>query len=363
MSNPTESGSAGDRQAARHEMTALPGNMLAEELGKVYVGDEGADRHVEFTVWNRQLSGAGAEGWRTGLAVDASCSMQEWYGKTLLPAKTPIPENFLDEWRAKGWLYVEEQDGESRNIMKREGVQDALDRGFYKYSENIVEPLVRDFIAYLATELDAEGKAALAYWACGAGDAFEEIGEISAEESKNIPIAGPTSVQFGQKTKLLPVLAHFCTTYESARNAMLVFITDGRLDDLEEVKRFTTDLAKRIESEDRNPVKCVLIGVGEEIDIDQIEELDDLETGTDVDIWDHKIAKEMRDLSEIMVELVEDVTVSSLPATVYDDQGNVVKKFSDGLPSSVSFIMPASSKFFELEVGDHKVRQQVELPE
>jgi hypothetical protein len=360
MSDPTDSESAGDRQAARHEMTALPGNMLAEELGKVYVRDEGADRHVEFTVWNRQLSGSMAEGWRTGLAVDASSSMKDWLGKTLYQTENGIPSQVWQEWLGKSWVWQGTEDGQKRHFMKSAAVHDAVDKGFYRYSENIVEPLVRDFIAYLATELDAEGKCSVAYWACGDGDAFEGLGEISAEESKNLEITGPSSVGFGKNTQLLPVLSHFCTTYESARNAMLVFITDGRLDDLEEVKRFTTDLAKRIESEDRNPVKCVLIGVGDEIDIDQIEELDDLETGTEIDVWDHKIAKEMRELSEIMVELVEDVTVSTQAATVYDDQGNVVKKFSDGLPSSVSFTMPSTSKYFELEVGEHKVRQKVE---
>ena len=36
-----------------------------------------------------------------------------------------------------------------------------------------------------------------------------------------------------------------------------------------------------------------------------MEELDDLDTGTDVDLWDHKLAAEMRLLQEIFAEVVD----------------------------------------------------------
>lgn len=360
MTNSVDSANAGGRQSARHEMTALPGHMLAKEFGKVYVREDDDFKHVEFTVWTKQLSGSMAEGWRTGLAIDASASMKDWFGKILLPTEKDITTEVWQEWSDKKWVWDGVEDGQKRHFMKSDAVENAVQRGLYKYTENIVEPLVRDFINYLGTELDAEGKALVAYWACGDGSEFESLGEISCKDSQKKSITGPEKAKFGDETNLLPILKHFCQEFESAKNAMLVFITDGKLNDLEEVKLFTIDLAKRVESKDRNPVKCVLIGVGNEIDVEQIEELDDLETGTEIDIWDHKIAKEMRELSEIMVELVEDVTVSTHASTVYDDQGNVVKKFSDGLPSSVSFTMPSSSKYFELEVGEHKVRQEVE---
>jgi hypothetical protein len=38
----------------------------------------------------------------------------------------------------------------------------------------------------------------------------------------------------------------------------------------------------------------VLIGVGRDVSEYQMRELDDLDTGTDIDLWDHKIASEMR---------------------------------------------------------------------
>lgn len=352
------SDASGNRQTARHEMNALPSNMLVKEFGKVYVGDEGADRHVEFTVWVKELSGAGAEGWRTGIALDASCSMRDWYGRSLLYTDKGMPQSVIDDYAKKDWAEDRVEDGIKVKVFKQKAYEDALKQGYVRYGENIVEPLARDFIAYLARELDAEGKTSVVYWACGTGDACEGLGEFSEAQCKSLGISGPTSVAFGDGTQLLPVLTLFCDTYEAAKNSMFVFITDGSLDDMDAVKKYTTELAKKIESGQRNPVKCVLIGVGDQIDEDQMEDLDDLETGTDVDIWDHKIAKELRALSEIMVELVDDV-VTSNAATVYDDQGNAVKKFSDGLPSKVAFTMPISSKYFELDVGGHRVRQEV----
>jgi hypothetical protein len=102
-----------------------------------------------------------------------------------------------------------------------------------------------------------------------------------------------------------------------------------------------------------------LIGLGDQIDVAQMAMFDDLETGTDVDIWDHKIAKEMRDITDIFAEVVNDNAIVAPKATVYDDSGGVVKEFSRGLTAAAAFKMPASSKFFELEVGGQRLRQTV----
>ena len=70
----------------------------------------------------------------------------------------------------------------------------------------------------------------------------------------------------------------------------------------------------------------MLIGVGQDIDASQMEELDDLETGTDIDLWDHKIAREMKQLAEIFAEVVSE-TVIIVPGDgmIKDASGNVVK--------------------------------------
>ena len=72
MSDRGATSGPGDRQAARSASQQVPSGMLAEEFGKVYVHKAGDDLEVEFTVWVQELSGALAEGWQTGLALDAS---------------------------------------------------------------------------------------------------------------------------------------------------------------------------------------------------------------------------------------------------------------------------------------------------
>jgi hypothetical protein len=93
-----------------------------------------------------------------------------------------------------------------------------------------------------------------------------------------------------------------------------------------------------------------------------MEQLDDLDTGTGVDIWDHKIAREMRGLVEIFAEVVDENQIVAPTARILDASGAVVKTFADGLPASATFRMPASSPWFELEVGGERVRQSVVAP-
>ncbi|MFQ3649676.1 MAG: hypothetical protein SNJ75_05035 [Gemmataceae bacterium] len=64
-------------------------------------------------------------------------------------------------------------------------------------------------------------------------------------------------------------------------------------------------MARDIQAKRRRPVKFVLIGVGSNVNEDQMEQLDDLDTGTDVDLWDHKIASELRQLQDIFAEVVD----------------------------------------------------------
>ena len=347
-------------QAFRAQSICLPSSMLENEFGKVYIREEGGQRHVEFTVWVRCLPPSLAEGWQTGVALDASQSMKKWYGRDLLPVK--ISQEVVADYKQKGWLVIEERDGRQVRLLKRDAYADANERGIIRFTENIVEPLAREFSADLAAGLAANGRASLIYWACGEeGGQYEEIGDFDEQGCAGLELCGPE--HFGDGTRLTPAVRYFVDRFSDAPRGMYVFITDGRIQDMEELKDYTTELARQIEAGRRNLVKCVLIGVGAEIDEEQLNELDDLDTGTDVDLWDHKIAKEMRALSEIMVELVAENCMIGTSVSIFDAAGNEVARFTDGLPNRIRFSMPASSDSFELRVGDHRVRQSVVLPE
>jgi len=291
------------------------------------------------------------------VALDASASMKNWYGRNLTGQ---IPKDAMDEYRRRGWVSDHVHDGSRVTSFAKEAHEDAVRRGFVKFTENIVEPLARDFISYLSRELDTDGNVTVVYWACGDGGAYEVLGDFTPEQCKTLEIRGPRTVSFGKGTRLAPCLGYFLGRYRDSPRAMYVFLTDGRLDDLEDTKKATAALARDIQDGKRGLVKCVLIGVGSSVDEAQMEDLDNLDTGTDVDIWDHKIAKEMRALSEIMVELVGEV--QEVSAEIFDASGNTVARFTDSLPSVVSFVMPVSSGYFELSVGNRRVRQSVVAP-
>lgn len=349
MSNPGS-------QQSRQQSEQVPPHLVGKEFGKIYVRKDGNTQHVEFTLWVPELQGSEAEGWQTGVALDASASMKNWYGRNLTGT---LPANVSAEYERKGWIATNHFDGRAVKTFKKEAYQDAIDKGYLQFTQNVMEPIAQEFIAYLAGQLDADGGTTVIYWACGDGSAFEVIDDFTEEQCRTLKLAGPQKTTFGLSTKLVPAMKYFVDRFKDADRAIYVFLTDGKLDDLDAVKKYTTQLAKEIQAGSRKQLKCVLIGVGDEIDESQMEELDDLDTGTDVDIWDHKTAKELRAINEIIVELVDENTIVAPHATIYDASGNEVARFTDGLPAKVAFSMPSNSPHFELEVGDTRLKQVV----
>ena len=340
-----------DRQVSRQ----LARNLLAPEFGKVYLRDDGATRHVEFSLLMPELDGADAEGWQTGVALDASASMKNWYGRNLSGS---IPDSEQVTYKKKGWIKEATHDGKKVISFTREAYDDAMKRGFVKFTDNIVEELARDFIGYLAGSLDADGGTTVVYWACGAdGSEYEVVGDFTEDECRQLEIKGPKKVSFGNGTRLTPAVKYFVDRFHDAAKGIYVFLTDGRIDDMPELKRYTTELAKSVAAGKQNPVKCVLVGLGNDVDESQMSELDDLDTGTEVDIWDHKIAADLRGVHEVLAELVDENKIVAPTAVVYDSSGNAVHTFADGLPAKASFSLPTSSDYFELEVGSRRVRQ------
>jgi hypothetical protein len=344
----------GPRLAGDQEYT-IPSRLTAKEFGKVDVRRSGGQLHVRFTIL-MEPEGREAEGWQTGVALDASASMKGWYGREL---QGTVPPWLIQEYERKRWVTTRLEDGRGVRVFQREAYEDAIGRGYLKITENIVEPLAREFIAYLAGGLDAHGGTTVIYWACTDGGSFEPVGDFTEEQCRALDIGGPVEHAFGMGTRLAPAVRYFVDRFTSAARGMYVFLTDGRLDDLTEVKHLTAQLARDIQAGRRNPVKCVLIGVGDETDERQMEQLDYLDTGTGVDIWDHKIAKDMRALIEIFAEVVSENQIVAPGGTVLDAAGSRVWRCADGVTAQVVFSMPAASPSFELEVQGRRIRQSV----
>ncbi len=260
------------------------------------------------------------EGAQTGIALDGSGSMHKLYG-------------------------IDDGGGILSSIFGRKQVQ------------NEVTPVAQKVCAYLARKIDADGGTTCIYWATGPGGSqIEVIGDLRAEEAERHVFGPPRD--FGTGTQLLPAVRYFVERFRDAPWGFYVFITDGELHDLDAVKEYSTRLAREVAAGRRKPLKFVLIGIGPEVNEAQMEELDDLDTGTPVDLWDHKLAREMRVLQEIFAEVVDQNARVADHGRILDPQRRTVKDYSDtGLPAYLEFEMPAGSEYFTLEVNGSRIHQ------
>lgn len=331
-------------------MQTLDAALVVEPFGKVNYWDlpDGGKRVRVYFLMERPIEGA-----QTGVALDGSASMQGPFGKLLLGQAS---QKDIENYYKRGMVGLVEQDGQKYLTWSEQAVKELVTRGVFRYTDNIVEQQARDMTAYLS-KFDADGGTTVVYWATGDGRQIEVVGDLTGKQCPTYKFEGPKL--YGAQTHLLPAIKYFVDRFADARWGMYVFITDGALDDLDAVKRYCVQLARDIAKGKRNDLKFVLIGVGDAINEDQMEELDDLETGTDIDLWDHKIAKEMKQLAEIFAEVVSE-TVIIVPGdgVVRDANGNVVRDFRDtGLPALMWFDLPPGAQWFTVEVGGQVVGQ------
>ncbi len=327
----------------------LERDLVVEPFAKIVYEELPGKRRFKVYILMEQ----GVEGMQTGVAIDGSASMQGPFGRLLLGQPSELE---VKNFQQRGLVRRVEKDGGSYNMWSDQAVRELLDRGIFRYSDNIVEPQAREMTAHLS-RFDADGGTAAIYWATEDGRGVEVLGDLKGVDCPTTKFRGPK--KFGEKTYLLPAIRYFVDRFVDPPLGMYIFITDGALDDLEEVKQYSIQLARQIAAGRRKGVKFVLVGVGKEVKEAQMVELDNLETGTDVDLWDHKIATEMKMLSEIFAEVVsEQVLVAPGAGVIKDARGNVVKDYRDtGLPALIVFELPVDSQWFTLDVGGQVVRQ------
>ncbi len=305
------------------------------------------------------------EGWQTGVALDCSRSMKPAFGgKSDYFTRRMTDEEYAD-YSARGLVEYRMEDGIEMCYMHGNAREVLIADGLLKekVENNEVEEVCRQIIPMLAGKLDADGGTTVIYWAAGEdGSAIQVMGDLTEADAATTSYNGVEEHMWGHGTKLMPAIKYFQTTFADADMGFYVYITDGKLDDFEEVKQFTAQLSHDIHAGKRKPVKYVLIGVGEEIDIKQLEELDDLPDTLNlpVDIWDHKVAAEMRSLLDIFAELVDENQIVAPSGVIQDEQGNTVREYSDGLPAKLSFTLPIGCKSFALALPNgNSVSQQI----
>ena len=322
------------------KMETLPYTWLVEPFGKInYWCQPDGSKRVRVYILRENIK----EGAQTGVAIDGSTSMRSafGYGGTL---------DFL--------------------LKRQPGV-------------NMVSLTARRMCSYLARKVDADTKTTVIYWGTGAdGSGIEEVGDLTAYQSEQYDFAGPK--KFGSRARLLPAVRYFVDRFADAPWGMYIFITNGRFQDLDAVKQYTGQLAHDIAAGRRNDLKLVMIGVGQQIDqsrmqrqwssifticgrsvgqqIDQsqMQQLDDLDTGTAVDLWDYKVAEEMRSVVEIFAEVVDENTIVADRGLIRDSSGMILRDYRDrGVPALLRFTLPPGSKSFTLEIRGQSFTQPI----
>lgn len=225
--------------------------------------------------------------------------------------------------------------------------------------DNLVEPQVRWILEYLATK-DRNGELRVAYWACGDGTKIEVIGDLKGVDVQSYRFPGPK--QFGSHTILAPAIRNYVEYLRrqvklGAKRGCAVFITDGEIHDEEEVKRVCSNICREMARGQLPRTNFILVGVGNQVNEEQMEEICHEEYPGVGHLWCHRVAEEIGQISELVAVLVDETMTVAAGGTIYDDKGNVVKIYEARLPAILEFAVPEGCRSFTLEVNGQQFTQ------
>lgn len=225
--------------------------------------------------------------------------------------------------------------------------------------DNLVEPQVRWILEYLATK-DRNGELRVAYWACGDGTQIEVIGDLKGIDVEQYRFPGPS--KFGSHTVLAPAIRNYIQYLKQqvklgAKRGCAVFITDGEIHDEDEVKRACALLAREMSQGLLPRTNFILVGVGNQVNEEQMEEICHQEYPGIGHLWCHRVAEEIGQISELVAVLVDETMTVAAGGTIYDDKGNVIKIYEARLPAILEFNVPRNCRSFTLEVNGQRFTQ------
>ena len=225
--------------------------------------------------------------------------------------------------------------------------------------KNLVEPQMRWMLEYLASK-DRNGVVRVAYWATGDGSQIEPVGDLQASQAKDFRFPGPRF--YGKATIMLPVLRDFVALMKAelkngAKRGLAVIITDSQLNDAEDIRAYTGQVAKEISAGRLPRVNFVFVGVGDQVDEEQMERIAHDEYPGVRHLWCHRHVDRMEEMAELVAVLVDETMTVAAGGTIYDEKGAVLKRYEARLPAVLEFAVPPGCKAFTLEVGGQKFVQ------
>ena len=292
-----------------------------------------SDLHVEGgRVRATLLHDPSVEGLDVGLYLDGSGSMADEYANPTVTSGGGLL------WRLFGWGKAPQS----------------------KTLDNQVEPQARWMLQYLASK-DRNGELRVAYWACGTtGRNVEPIGELSAADAPGLRFGGPK--QKGGHTILAPALRDYIKYLEGqiskgCKRGCCVILTDGQIHDLDDVRSVCAELAARISRGALPRTNFILVGVGDQVDEHQLEQLAHLEYEGVGHMWCHRIAAEIKDVAELVAVLVDETMTVAGGGKITDNRGKLLKVYEGRLPAVLEFDVPEDTESFTLEVNGQRFTQ------
>jgi len=263
-------------------------------------------------------------------------------------------------------------EGESRAVLALDASRSIRDQfgigGIFDSKPNYVQAVSRK-IGEILAGVTRTGTVAMQYWAMGpGGNDTEVIGEFDANGALKVALNGPKKKNgWGTGTRMLPAIRYAVETVGKGADLTIgVIITDGIIEDEADCMAYCMRVGEEIVKGRRKPVKLVLIGVGAQINEEQLEKFNDMFESTplkgQVDIWASGVAADMRDeadiLSVLFGELIgEDIIIASSGRIV--SNGVELRSFADGLPGKFRFVLPKGHTEFSIETPGGTVAQDV----
>ena len=228
-------------------------------------------------------------------------------------------------------------------------------------SRNNVEPQMRWMLEYLSTK-DRNELLRVAYWATGDGTAIEHLGDLRGSQAKDFKFPGPKF--YGKATVLLPVLRDYVAyirteAAKGAKRGLAVIITDSQLHDAADVQAYSAMVAAEIASGRLPKMNFVFVGVGNQVDEEQMEQICHAEYPGVGHLWCHRHVDRMEEMADLVAVLVDSTMTVADSGTVYDPAGNVLRTWEGGLPAVLEFNVPEGCLSFTLEVGGERYTQVI----
>lgn len=235
-----------------------------------------------------------------------------------------------------------------------------------------VEGFLHEAAAFVA-DLDSDKGVQVYVWATG-GDGrqvvdlgnFPKDGLEKLSIKTNVDSTDRDAVHLGGATFLAPALEQMVKEIvvdSGAGYGLIVAMTDGKINDMSAVKQWATQKAQQIAAKQHPPFKITLVGF-DDADPAEMEELDNLDTGTPIDIFNALSAADLHGAMEHLnaETLTSDFTVAE---GGYLEANGKKWQFEGGVPQRIdTTIDPKLSEvtLVIVEGGNEVDRLPIRLP-